>query len=60
MYKNYAGMNLRLNYGDKDFIRSYHEDMNRVWPQIMDNYEYKIYDAEHSTCGLGEMFRISI
>src|SRR5437762_465420 len=22
----------------------------------MDNYEYKIYDAEHSTCGLGEMF----
>ena len=56
MYKNYAGMNLRLNYGDKDFIRSYHQDMNRVWPQVMDNYEYKIYDAEHSTCGLGEMF----
>jgi hypothetical protein len=56
MFKNYAGMNLRLNYGDKDFIRSYHQDMNRFWPQVMDNYEYKIYDAEHSTCGLGEMF----
>ena len=56
MYKNYAGMNLRLNYGDKDFIRGYHQDMNRIWPHIMDNYEYKIYDAEHSTCGLGEMF----
>jgi putative esterase len=56
MFKNYAGMNLRLNYGDKDFIRSYHQDMNRIWPQVMDNYEYKIYDAEHSTCGLGEMF----
>ena len=56
MFKNYAGMNVRLNYGDKDFIRSYHHDMNRVWPQVMDNYEYKIYDAEHSTCGLGEMF----
>ena len=56
MYKNYGGMKLRLNYGDKDFIRSYHEDMNRIWPGIMDNYEYKIYDAEHSTCGLGEMF----
>jgi hypothetical protein len=56
MYKNYGGMNLRLNYGDKDFIRSYHQDMNRFWPQVMDNYEYKIYDAEHSTCGLGEMF----
>jgi hypothetical protein len=56
MFKNYAGMNLRLNYGDKDFIRGYHHDMNRIWPQVMDNYEYKIYDAEHSTCGLGEMF----
>ena len=56
MYKNYAGVNLRLNYGDKDFIRSYHQDMNRVWPQVIDNYEYKIYDAGHSTCGLGEMF----
>ena len=56
MYKNYGGMKLRLHYGDKDFIRSYHEDMNRIWPRIMDNYEYKIYDAEHSTCGLGEMF----
>src|ERR1043166_2854068 len=57
MYKNYAGLNLRLNYGDKDFIRGYHQDMNRIWPQLMDNYEYKIYNAEHSTCGLGEMFR---
>jgi len=56
MYKNYAGMNLRLNYGDKDFIRSYHQDLNRIWPLVMDNYQYKIYDAEHSTCGLGEMF----
>ena len=56
MYKNYAGMNVRLNYGDKDFIRGYHEDMNRVWPQLMNNYESKIYDAEHSTCGLAEMF----
>jgi hypothetical protein len=56
MYKNYGGMNLRLNYGDKDFIRGYHQDMNRYWPQVMDNYESKIYDAEHSTCGLGEMF----
>ena len=57
MYKNYGGLKLRLNYGDKDFIRGYHQDMNRIWPQLMDNYEYKIYDAEHSTCGLGEMFR---
>lgn len=56
MYKNYGGVKLRLNYGDKDFIRGYHEDMNRVWPEILSNYEWKIYDAAHSTCGLGEMF----
>ena len=56
MYKNYEGVNLRLNYGDKDFIRYYHRDLNRIWLQVLDNYEYKIYDAAHSTCGLGEMF----
>ena len=56
MVKNYAGMNLRLHFGDKDFIRGYHQDMNRVWPQLMENYEWKIYDAQHSTCGMGDMF----
>ena len=56
MYKNYGGMKLRLNYGDKDFIRGYHQDMNRSWTHIMNNYEYKIYDAGHSTCGLSDMF----
>ncbi len=56
MYKNYEGMNLRLNYGDKDFIRAYHRDMNRVWTQVLDHYEYKIYDAAHSPCGLSDMF----
>ena len=56
MYKNYEGINVRLNYGDKDFIRSYHEDRNRVWTQVLDNYEYKIYPGEHSTIGLGDMF----
>ncbi|MCW3116320.1 MAG: Esterase [Chitinophagaceae bacterium] len=56
MYKNYDGVNIRLNYGDKDFIRGYHEDLNKVWTQVMDNYQYKIYPGEHSTIGLGEMF----
>jgi S-formylglutathione hydrolase FrmB len=56
MYRNLDGINVRLHYGDKDFIRSYHNDMNRMWSQVMDNYQWKIYDAEHSTCGLGEMF----
>ncbi len=56
MYDNYGGMNVRLHYGDKDFIRGYHLDVNRVWTNVMDNYHYKIYDAEHSACGLGDMF----
>jgi len=54
--KNYKGVNVRLNYGNRDFIRCYHRDLNRIWPNIMDNYQYKIYEAEHTTCGLGEMF----
>jgi poly(3-hydroxybutyrate) depolymerase len=56
MHKNYQGMNVRLNYGNEDFIRCYHLDMNKIWTQVMDNYEYKIYEAAHSTCGMGEMF----
>lgn len=56
MYKNYSGVKLRLNYGDKDFIRGYHEDLNRIWPEVISNYEWKTYDAGHSTCGMGEMF----
>lgn len=56
MYKNLEGVNVRLHYGDKDFIRDYHHDMNLVWPQLMNNYSYKVFDAEHSTAGLGEMF----
>ena len=55
MHKNYEGMNVRLHYGDKDFIRGYHEDLNRVWTQVMDNYGYKVFDAGHSTCGMAEM-----
>jgi len=56
MFKNYEGMNVRLHYGNEDFIRGYHQDMNRVWTQVMDNYEYKIYEAAHSTCGLADMY----
>jgi hypothetical protein len=56
MYKNYAGINVRLNYGNEDFIRFYHRDLNKIWTMVMDNYEYKVYPAAHSTCGMGEMF----
>ncbi len=56
MYKNYEGINVRLNYGKEDFIRYYHRDLNKIWTRVMDNYEYKVYPAAHSTCGMGEMF----
>ena len=56
MYRNFDGINVRLNYGDKDFIRYYHRDLNKIFTRVMDNYEYKVYPAAHSTCGLGEMF----
>jgi predicted alpha/beta superfamily hydrolase len=56
MYKNYGGINVRLNFGNEDFIRAYHRNMNKIWTQVLDNYEYEIYDAGHSTAGLGEMF----
>lgn len=56
LFNNYNGVKVRLNYGNEDFIRYYHRDLNKVWLQVMDNYEYEIYEAAHSTCGMGEMF----
>ncbi len=56
MYGNYAGVNVRLNYGDQDFIRDYHHDMNKIWTRVMDNYQFAVYHAAHSTCGLSDMF----
>jgi S-formylglutathione hydrolase FrmB len=54
-YKNYNGMNLRLNYGDRDFIRDYHNDLINVWEQVMDNFEFKVYEGAHATSGLSDM-----
>ena len=56
MYNNYGGMRVRLNNGNRDTLRSYHFDMNKIWLQVMDNYVYKMYETGHVTCGLGEMF----
>lgn len=56
MFDNYGGMKYRLNNGNEDFIRDYHADITRVWTQVMDNYEYQMYNADHSTCGLSDMF----
>ncbi len=56
VYKNFEGVKLQLHYGDRDFIRQYHEEMNAAWLPIMNNYHSKMFPAEHSTCGMGEMF----
>ncbi|GJM29774.1 MAG: hypothetical protein DHS20C17_24090 [Cyclobacteriaceae bacterium] len=57
MYGNYAGVNVWLHYGDQDNLRFYHRDLNKIWPEVMDNYQFRIYPAAHITCGLGDMFR---
>jgi S-formylglutathione hydrolase FrmB len=56
MFRNFNGVKLRLHFGDKDFIRQYHEETDSVWSQLMNNYQWKMFPAEHSTCGMGEMF----
>ena len=56
MFNNYDGVNVRLHYGDQDFIRFYHQDVNRVWEHVLDNYEYKIYQGVHLSLGLHDMF----
>ncbi|MBK8882936.1 MAG: hypothetical protein IPN67_11280 [Bacteroidales bacterium] len=60
MYSNYSGVNLRFNYGERDNLRFFHFDMNRIWKEVVDNYEFKAYKAAHSTCGLGDMFDFCI
>ena len=60
MYHNYGGVAVRLHYGDQDFIRGYHQDLNRTWTQVMDNYQFKIFEAEHTPCGLSEMFQFML
>ncbi|MBK8505274.1 MAG: hypothetical protein IPL46_25605 [Saprospiraceae bacterium] len=56
MHKNYEGVNVRFHYGTRDRLRYYHYDLLKVWPQVMNNYQYHVYDASHVTCGLGDMF----
>jgi len=56
MYDNYEGVEVRMHYGTKDRLRYYHQDLNKIWPQVIDNYDYQIYEASHITCGMGDMF----
>ena len=59
MYKNYEGINVRLNYGNEDFIRYYHRDLNKIWTQVMDNYEYQSLSCSTLNLRNGRDVRIS-
>lgn len=56
LYKNYNGVRVRLHYGSNDFIRAYHEDVNRTWIHSMPNYSYRVYETGHISAGLYDMF----
>ncbi|NND08787.1 MAG: hypothetical protein HKN87_20625 [Saprospiraceae bacterium] len=56
MHDNYEGVNVRMHYGTEDRLRYYHQDLNKIWPQVMDHYHCQIYEASHITCGMGDMF----
>jgi S-formylglutathione hydrolase FrmB len=56
MFDNFKGVSLRMNNGTRDRLRFYHQDMNRVLLNVLPQYEFKVYEASHITCGLGDMF----
>ncbi|WP_158856431.1 alpha/beta hydrolase-fold protein [Lunatibacter salilacus] len=57
MYGNYEGLKLRLHHGENDFIRAYHRDIDRIWKQVMDNYESRQYPGRHELVGMEDMFQ---
>jgi len=56
MFDNFKGVSLRMHNGTRDRLRFYHQDMNRILLNVVPQYEFKVYDASHITCGLGDMF----
>ena len=56
MYDNVKGVRVRMNNGTRDRLRFYHQDFNRYWRNVVPQYEFKVYEASHTTCGLGDMF----
>ena len=56
MFDNFRGISVRMHNGSHDRLRFYHQDMNRYWLNVIPQYEFKVYEASHVTCGLGDMF----
>lgn len=56
MFGNLKGVSVRMNNGTQDRLRFYHRDLNRYWTNVLPQYQFKVYEASHVTCGLGDMF----
>jgi len=56
MFDNVKAVSVRMHNGTRDRLRFYHEDFNRYWLNVVPQYEFKVYEATHTTCGLGDMF----
>ena len=54
MYRNYEGVRTRLVMGTKDFIRWYHQQMNRIWDFARTNYEHETFEWDHGTPGMAK------
>ena len=54
MYRNYEGVRTRLVMGTKDFIRWYHQQLNRIWDFTRANYEHETFDWDHGTPGMAK------
>ncbi len=56
MFDNFKGVSIRMHNGTRDRLRFYHQDLNRYLLNVLPQYEFKVYEASHITCGLGDMF----
>ncbi len=56
LHSNYRHTRVRHHYGDEDFIRAYHKDINAIWDNAMADYSWKEYKGGHEICGKAEMF----
>lgn len=56
MFDSFKGTSVRMHNGTEDRLRFYHQDFNRYWLNVIPHYEFKVYEASHVTCGLGDMF----
>ncbi|MGI8990025.1 MAG: alpha/beta hydrolase [Bryobacteraceae bacterium] len=54
MHGNYDGLRTRLVTGTRDFIRFYHQRMNRIWMFTRPDYETEEFESDHGTPGMAK------